>query len=215
MTPKRKKGISELPPPSSIPSANSPKTTYERRKHAPLHYLAQADNALFTARILRHMLTTDLPDFYEAAGYRGRDKTALRESYGREIGVALELIIKAAICQRIERDEYGNKGMPKSHDLIRLWQAAKLPTLDSVQKFQLYLLSVILTWAGRYPVPTSDTLREQDLELTELQDLAHPPKLLGDFPIRETPSLDHEVLLDLYIDVRHAFFELDRDRMRN
>ena len=184
-------------------------TVFERRKEAPFHYLARADNAFFSARLIRTASTSDLTELCHEIGYRGNTGIALHESYSREIGVAIELVIKAVICRRIERNKASGNGLPKTHKLIDLWQSANLPHLDAVQFFNLYLLSVVISWSGRYPVPTDEIKYDTQLdELRRLGDAAYPPKHLGSIPIRKAHGLDDEVLDNLYALARNAFLKM-------
>jgi hypothetical protein len=76
----------------------------------------------------------------------------------REAALALELIIKAVIAQRIEI--YGEcesqKSVPPTHDVSKLWQIAGLRALKIPDRFRLLMASEVLHWSGRYAAPRLD-----------------------------------------------------------
>jgi hypothetical protein len=87
--------------------------------------------------------------------YNGNPQIALSESFRREASVALELIIKAVIAQRIEC-KISKPNVPSirlTHDLVELWEDASLPRLPRADKHRLLIAKIILYWAGRYPAP--------------------------------------------------------------
>lgn len=115
--------------------------SFEDRRRAPLHYEARASNALYCASVL---------DKAEGHG--------TYEGFVREASIALELMVKAVITQRLEVGE--DLGMitkvPASHNVPQLWADAKLPTLPPDDYGRLVRARVYLMWAGRYPAPNKD-----------------------------------------------------------
>lgn len=151
-------------------------STFEWRHQAPEHFIARSRNAYFIANLLRHVSADVLQDLKEQEDYWGDPKIASWEGYIREIGVAVELAIKAVICRRIESDNYGRNGLPHHHQLVDLWESAKLPKLQPIERFQMFLLSVQIAWAGRYPTSQSENSYNRDHDrLKELELVAYPP----------------------------------------
>src|SRR5882672_7133531 len=98
----------------------------ERRRRAPFHFWAKAANARFAANVIHHATDGDQSLLAESIGYTGSQSIALHEAFLREASIALELIIKAAIAQRIEIgiSREGLTSVPFSHDLVSLWSDA-------------------------------------------------------------------------------------------
>lgn len=99
---------------------------YERRRRAPLHFLAKADNARFSAFLLWRLKDDDHRDHLVEAQYSGTSFIALNEAFRREAALALELIIKSLIAQQIECcvAKPGVIKVRPTHDLVTLWDDA-------------------------------------------------------------------------------------------
>src|ERR1700675_349501 len=88
-----------------------PVSGFERRRRAPLHFEGRAANALHSASVLWN--------------------ADVQEGFVREASIALELIVKAVIAQRLEvgEDLGGITRVPVSHNVPKLWSDANLPDL--------------------------------------------------------------------------------------
>jgi hypothetical protein len=80
---------------------------HELRRRSPLHFLARADNARFTAYVLWNLDQAAGTRCAGQIGYHGTPEIAAREAFSREAALSLELIIKAVIAQRIETGRRG------------------------------------------------------------------------------------------------------------
>jgi hypothetical protein len=77
-------------------------SVYEQRRRAPLHFALRAENALKSASVLSN--------------------ADVREGFIREASIALELIVKAVIAQRLEVGEsLGVTKVPATHNVPQLW----------------------------------------------------------------------------------------------
>jgi hypothetical protein len=135
-----------------------PISIHEMRRRAPLHFSAKADNARFAAYVLWTMDPEARRRCAEQIGYDG----LLSEAFFREASLALELMIKAVIAQRIELGmamDHVTK-VKASHDLVLLWADAELPVLSPDDLHRLMLARRNLFWSGRYAAP----LRDEDFE---------------------------------------------------
>jgi hypothetical protein len=115
-------------------------STHEVRRRAPLHYEAKADNARFVAYLLDQALSADcISQVKVGANYGGTPQVALYEAFRREAALALELIVKAVIAQRIEAENASRYvvSVRPVHDLPKLWQEASLPTLSNEDQRRL------------------------------------------------------------------------------
>jgi hypothetical protein len=119
-------------------------STFEERRRAPLHFETKAANALHSASVL--------------------SKADVLDGFVREGSLALELIAKAVIAQRLEvgEDLNGITKVPTSHNVPQLWSQAKLPELPREDYGRLVKARVNLTWAGRYPAPNKDEYGDRD-----------------------------------------------------
>lgn len=173
---------------------------FEWRHQAPEHFIAKSRNAYFNANLLRKISTDVLQDLKEQEDYWGDPRIASAEGYIREIGVAIELAIKAVICRRIESGNLGQNGLPHHHQLVGLWESAGLPKLQPIERFQLFLLSVQIAWAGRYPTSQSENSYNRDHDcMQELELAAYPPPQGSDHTkFRLAHGTDDAVLEKLY-----------------
>lgn len=143
-----------------------PISIHEMRRKAPLHFLAKADNARFAAYAM-HTLTDEAAS--RCAGeieYGGTPHVALQESFRREAAIALELIVKAVVAQRIESGKSKAIKVRATHDLLDLWADAGLPKLQEDDLRVLLDAKKVLYWAGRYAAPRrdEDSIKEEEAE---------------------------------------------------
>ncbi|MFO1099566.1 MAG: hypothetical protein U1E81_15210 [Xanthobacteraceae bacterium] len=132
---------------------------HEMRRRAPLHYEVKADNARFSAYLLWKMSNDDNQKLAAELGYAGTPRGALIEAFRREAAIALELMIKAVIAQRIESGiaKANIDKVKPTHNLPKLWNDASLPELDSDGKRTLLIAKRVLFWSGRYAAPKRDS----------------------------------------------------------
>ncbi len=92
----------------------------------------------------------------------------MEEAFYREASLALELIIKAVIAQRIEmgRALRDVVQVRPTHDLDKLWNEAELPPLCPADRRRLLIAKRLLKWAGRYAAPVKDD--QYDAEQREI-----------------------------------------------
>lgn len=147
---------------------------HEMRRRAPMHYWAKADNARFAAYVLWSVSSEAQANAAETPGYGGITEIALHESFRREAVIALELIVKAVIAQRIELGiamEHVRR-VRLTHNLPSLWADAELPTLPDDDQHRLLIAKSILIWSGRYAAPKEDQVYEQEkLDEQGLEDI--------------------------------------------
>jgi hypothetical protein len=142
----------------------------ERRRKAPLHFWAKADNAKFVACILFCDPGHGDDTAADSIGYGGRPRIARLEGFYREASIALELIIKAAIAQRIEAGispQHVTRVRP-THDVLSLWDDAGLPKLSNHDALLLLRVRRTLLWSGRYAAPRDDANHEKDMAQEEV-----------------------------------------------
>jgi hypothetical protein len=116
---------------------------YERRRREPIYFQMRAGNALQAARLL---------------------EGAVLEAFWRDASLALELITKAVIAQRLQvgEDLGAITRVPITHNVPRLWTCARLPALSRENSGRLVEARVFLMWAGRYSAPNRDDDGERD-----------------------------------------------------
>ncbi len=146
---------------------------HEMRRAAPAHYWAKANNA----RLVAYVLSRELPpEYLDAAakniGYSGTPSIAAREAFLRESSIALELVIKAVIAQKIKirKASIGLNAVPMTHDVVRLWKSAGLPNLSNADWRRLHHVKRLLFWAARYAAPRKD----EDYYKEEVELAAYP-----------------------------------------
>jgi len=148
---------------------------HEIRRRAPLHYEAKADNARFVACMLANNISEEsCSSTAMEAKYGGTPGIAIGEAFRREAALALELITKAVIAQKIELDVAPAHvvAVRPTHDLNELWREAALPKLSNEDQRRLLLAKRILVWAGRYAAPKNDEVYEkEELEDQRLQQI--------------------------------------------
>jgi hypothetical protein len=137
-------------------------TFNEMRRKAPLHYLNRARNARFSAWVIKDAQSRSLAEAIDATSYDGSPSIALHESFLREACVSLELILKAVIARKIEKQVVRIDAVPPTHDLTSLWEKAQLPGLNNEDQLTLVIGRKILYWAGRYPAPKDDKHVEEN-----------------------------------------------------
>ncbi|MDI3561295.1 hypothetical protein [Bradyrhizobium sp. Arg816] len=164
--------------------------SYESRRRAPLHFEARASNALYCARVLSE---TPTPGTYEG--------------FAREASLALELIVKAVIAQRLEvGEDLGDiTRVPANHNVPQLWASAKLPQLASDDYGRLVRARVNLMWAGRYPAPNKDEHGDRD----EADLWEHAYARLPNLSLFRKPvSFGYEDVRRIHSIARECFWEL-------
>jgi hypothetical protein len=120
----------------------------EMRRKAPLHFFAKADNARFVAYALWRGISAEcLSLAATCSGYGGTPFVATGEAFNRESALALELIIKAVIAQKIEIGG-GPKAVPAVHDVPVLWVKAGFPALSVDDRRRLLRVKSRLIWSA-------------------------------------------------------------------
>lgn len=139
-------------------SSKPNESPHDRRRKAPFHFLARADNARMCAFSLSHINEDQADEFATSANYTGDTQIAFNGGFRREASIAIELILKAIICVK-------NKSKPRAvHDVYELWTEAGLgkPTEDDAMR--LAMMTEILYWSGRYAAPLEDKHLEKSEE---------------------------------------------------
>jgi hypothetical protein len=137
---------------------------HEMRRRAPLHYEARADNARFAAYAIVTLDQKAQRRCAEQLGYGGDPRAPMGEAFFREAALALELIIKAVIAQRIEMGlamRHVVRVRP-THDLVALWGDAELSPLSPADQHRLMIARQGLVWSGRYAAPRRDEDYERE-----------------------------------------------------
>ena len=128
-----------------------PKSYFERRSKAPLHWFKRANNARYSAFVLWKVFEDEeiIKRLAEECHYGDSPSVALDEAFLREAAVAIELIVKAVIaCKKLD--------IPNIHNLPILWEKAELPKLNKDDQLHLHYLKSVLVWSGRYPTPKKE-----------------------------------------------------------
>jgi len=182
---------------------------HDARRQAPLHFEARADNARFTACILYSTLPTELlGQLTDSAGYGGSPKIAMYEGFIREATLALELIVKAVIAQRLELQvaPEGVSTIRTTHDLPSLWKDAGLRTLARKDQALLVAAKRVLIWSGRYAAPKSDA----DLVREEKAYEALFPRTKGSIFSKPADYIDWDGFDRIYQIAAGEFWDLRR-----
>lgn len=135
---------------------------FEMRRTNPLHYEVKAYNARLSAFLLWNasrspeIILYDRQIIVDRLSYDGVPAVAWHEAFEREAAIALELMIKAVIVQRVEYGISNVGKVPPTHNLPKLWEDASLPALGPDGKRVLLIAKTILYWSGRYPAPKKD-----------------------------------------------------------
>jgi len=135
------------------------RSIHDMRRAAPGHYWAKANNARLVAYILSQGLPAqNLNSAAEKIGFSGTPSIAIGEAFQREASLALELIIKSVIAEKIQTRNClsGLSAVPMTHDVVRLWKQAGLPDLSNADWRQLHHVKRLLYWAARYAAPSND-----------------------------------------------------------
>jgi hypothetical protein len=181
---------------------------HELRRRAPLHYEAKADNARFVACLLGNInLTEGYLGAAAAAKYGGTPAIAIGEAFWREAALALELIVKAVVAQKIEFGLAPENVLHvrPTHDLRALWREASLPSLSNEDQRRLLLAKRILVWAGKYAAPKNDeSYEKEELEDERLQ----PPRSTGGLRFLRPLAFDWENFDRLYQIAAREFWNL-------
>jgi hypothetical protein len=182
-------------------------TLIEMRRKAPLGFWAKADNARFVACLLWQGGISDecLSGAATRSGYHGTPLIATSEAFLRESALALELIVKAVIAQKIEVDG-GAKAVPTIHDVPVLWGKAALPALAVEDRRRLLRVKSLLIWSSRYAAPKSDFRYYQEED--DFEAVGPPaPRFGGDFSSSHG-ILDWENFDRIYQIAGREFFRL-------
>ncbi|WP_299443844.1 hypothetical protein [uncultured Rhodospira sp.] len=140
------------------------RTLNDMRRKAPLHFLNRARNARFSAWVIKDAQSRSLAEAIVTTSYDGSPSIALHESFLREACVSLELILKAVIARKIEKQVVRIDAVPATHDLTLLWDKAELPGLNNEDQLTLVIGSKILYWVGRYPAPKDDRYFDENIK---------------------------------------------------
>jgi hypothetical protein len=156
-------------------------STFERRRIAPGHFWAKANNARLSAATLWHLSENDVAvhAIIDEVGYSGTPAIAYWEAFSREAAIALELIVKAVIAQQMtmRRANPSTEGVPTTHDLPALWAQAGLPKLGPEDRYRLLFFKSILMWSGRYATPRTAEAWEREWEQeNEAFQAVQPPR---------------------------------------
>jgi hypothetical protein len=120
--------------------------------------------------------------------YTGGDAPlAVHEAFRRESAVALELMIKAVMADKLRarRADPKTEGVPTTHDIPKLWLDAGFPALPREGRYRLAICKSVLVWSGRYPTPKSaKTWKEKNDAFDALEDPpVEPGKIIFRKPI--------------------------------
>jgi len=143
-------------------------SSHEMRRRAPGHYAAKGYNAWFGAYVLWHLSDDTLEKAAEDR-YGGNPRIAIGEAYRREASLALELILKAVIACKIQRRTAPAhvKRVPQTHEVLRLWRDAALPTPSPDDATRLFDAGRTLIWTGKYGAPRTDEAGMKEHEEAE------------------------------------------------
>lgn len=155
------------------------------------HWGANAAKARLAAYVLWRMLEDSrLSEMaYECGHQVGDSNIAIMEAFRRESAIALELIIKSIIVNKLQAMPVDSltKGISLTHNLPKLWKEANLPELSREDKYRLQRMTSVLYWSGRYPVPKTVTNWEN--ENKALDALRSPPPEPGKLSFQKPISM--------------------------
>jgi len=158
---------------------------FEWRRYG--HWSSSAQKARFAAFALWRLHDKSrLDEAIRECDYPSGDASlAVTEAFDRESAVAMELIIKAVIANRLiaARANPVQAGVPATHDIPTLWVEAGLPALGREDQYRLLLFKSKLTWSGRYPTPR--TVKAWEDESREFDKLEDPPAEPGKIAFRK------------------------------
>ena len=120
---------------------DQPTSIHEMRRRAPLHYVAKTENARFAAYAIATLDQEAQKRCSDQIRYGGDPCLPMSEAFFREAALALELVIKAVIAQRIEVGlamRHVVRVRP-THDLVVLWAEAELPSLPPADQHHLMI----------------------------------------------------------------------------
>jgi len=130
------------------------------------------------------------------------------EGFIREATLALELIVKAVIAQRLELQvaPEGVSTIRTTHDLPSLWKDAGLRTLARKDQALLVAAKRVLIWSGRYAAPKSDA----DLVREEKAYEALFPRTKGSIFSKPADYIDWDGFDRIYQIAAGEFWDLRR-----
>jgi len=177
-----------------------PESTWDRRRKAPFHFLAKADNARMSAFVLSHTDDETAIQFAIELGYNGSPSIALYEAFAREASISIELILKAILCLTEK------KPPPNTHDVYELWPRAGLPKLSPAFMHNLASITETLEWSGRYAAPTKDQRLDKSLARMRRHQRTEE---LGRFKVIKPTPFGWAEFNSLYQIASTRFWELD------
>ena len=127
----------------------------------------------------------------------------------RESCLALELIIKAVIAQKVEIGIAAEHvvRVRTTHDLPSLWIDAGLPMLSNDDRLRLLRARRVLVWSGKYAAPKTD----EEFEKEELKESILIPAPSKTTMFRKTLSFGWEDFDRLYRVAWQEFWLLRRN----
>jgi hypothetical protein len=154
-------------------------STFEWRRFG--HWESTAEKARLSAFLLWHSCEPKrISALQRDANYPSADAgLALMEGFRRESSVALELIVKAVIAERLKiQGAPRSIRVPISHNLPNLWADAHLPDLDATDRYRLLLVRSTLMWSGRYATPKSaKAWNEENMAFAEVVNSIYPKQM--------------------------------------
>jgi len=145
------------------------------------HWSTSAEKARIAAFVLWHTREESrLSEMVHECSYSGGDAgLALVEAFRRESAIALELVVKAVIARKLQAGgaNPATTCVPPTHDLPKLWIAARLPELPRDDKYRLLLVKQVLTWSGRYATPRrAEEWNKENQSFDALEDPSTEPE---------------------------------------
>jgi hypothetical protein len=167
----------------------------ERRRRAPAHHLSRASATHAAAKYLAE------GRFYN-------------DSFRREAALALELVTKAVIAQRMELGLSPSHivRVRPTHDLPELWKDAGLPELSREDQHRLMIATSILYWSGRYAAPKTDDVYDKEREREK--GFENVVGKLGDLQIYQARSFNWEDFDRIYTIAWNEYWQRQKNDPR-
>lgn len=183
-----------------------PESIWEKRRKAPFHFLAKADNARMSAYALFHIDDDFAAKLTSDARYNGAHSVAFGEAFRREASISMELILKAILC--VKR----MSAPPSTHDVYQLWSDSGLPKLPDDDLHRLAEMTEILYWSGRYAAPNSDKNMIKADARFEKHQKTEP---LGKLKVIKHTPLGWKEFIALYNVAEQHFWDLEPNDPKN